>query len=192
MWIVKSLQGGGIRVMKQEYKLVPLSKDKFTIIDLEDFEKVKGFKWYFSSRGYATSSQWRCFPKNHANQYTLHMHRVIMNTPEGLLTDHINGDSLDNRKSNLRIVTNAQNLCNVKLTKKNTSGYKGVSWCKNSKHWRAKITFERKIFWLGGHKCPQEAAKAYDKAALKYFGEYAKTNEMLGLLTQPTQSVDKE
>lgn len=101
-------------------------------------------------------------------------------SPEFL--DHINGDPSDNRISNLRVVTRKQNNRNSTKSTNNTSGYKGVSWSKSWKKWIAVITVNYKHILLGGFLCPKEAANAYDNAATKYHGEYAKTNKHIGLI----------
>lgn len=102
------------------------------------------------------------------------MHREIVGTPEGMDTDHINGDKLDNRRSNLRICTHAQNGANRGPQKNGSSGYKGVSY--HCKKWRVQICINGKTKRLGGFNSLLDAAKAYDKAARKYHGEFARTN----------------
>lgn len=150
---------------------------KKVIIDDEDANKVIGLRWYLrrcpqhNDRFYASS----CKQKN------LHMHRLIMDVPAGdknLFVDHKNGDGLDNRRSNLRICTLSQNMMNrVKLSlKKTTSIYKGVGFHKGR--------FRAYIHANGGHKSlgyyddQRDAAKAYNEAAIKYFGEFARLNEV--------------
>ncbi len=103
------------------------------------------------------------------------MHRLIMNPPKGMEVDHINGNRLDNRRENLRIVTSQQNKMNSG-TRKHSSIYKGVSWNKNSKSWRANMTFNKKHISLGQYINEYHAALAYDLWALDLFKEFAKTN----------------
>ena len=90
--------------------------------------------------------------------------------------DHINGNPLDNRKSNLRICTNAENQRNRGVNKNNTSGYKGVCWAKQNKKWKARIKHNGKLIHLGYYKDKEEAARAYDKKAKELHGEYAYLN----------------
>jgi hypothetical protein len=103
------------------------------------------------------------------------MHRLIMNTPKGMDTDHINGDSLDNRRCNLRICTHAQNQRNLKKILGNNK-YKGVSLFKKTQKWRARIQINRMGLHLGYFDTEEEAAKAYNEAAEKHFGEFSRIN----------------
>jgi hypothetical protein len=90
--------------------------------------------------------------------------------------DHINSSGLDNRRSNLRICTFSENLLNTAKYKNNKSGYKGVVWFKSVQKWWANINFKKKQYSLGYFDSLEEAAKAYDKGALKYHGAYARLN----------------
>lgn len=103
------------------------------------------------------------------------MHRLIMNTPEGMLVDHINHDCLDNRKSNLRICTHAENARN-KRPVIGTSKYKGVYWDKTNKKWEAHIRKGKDVKYLGQFKCEKKAALAYNEKAKELFGEFAYLN----------------
>lgn len=98
-----------------------------------------------------------------------------MNTPKELDTDHINRNGLDNRKENLRLCTIKQNSYNAKLSKRNSSGYKGVSKTWNGK-WRARIRVNDIEKHLGVFFTSKEAAQVYDNAAQKYYGEFANLN----------------
>jgi len=104
------------------------------------------------------------------------LHRHLMNCPPHLQVDHINGDILDNRKSNLRICTQAQNAANSPRQRNNTSGYKGVS--KNGDSWMAKIMIDKRPIYLGTFSTKELAAKAYNTAAIKYHKEFANLNEV--------------
>ena len=137
-----------------------------SLIDIEDMQKIKKYKWHYS-KGYAACK-------------TGFLHRLIM--PNIAMIDHINRNTLDNRKINLRKATFSTNAANSKLSSRTTSGFKGVSFFKNTGTWRAYITVNQKFVSLGYHKTPEEAAHHYDMAAVKYFGEYATTNKELGLI----------
>jgi hypothetical protein len=103
------------------------------------------------------------------------MHRFLIGEA-GLYVDHRNGDGLDNRRANLRSATNSQNQANRGKSKRNKSGFKGVYFHKPAQKFLASIQFEGKLRHLGLFADPIEAAKAYDAAALEYFGQFAKTN----------------
>ncbi len=101
-----------------------------------------------------------------------------MGFPDGKQVDHINGNPLDNRRENLRICENAENNRNKGLTKASTSGYKGVSLYKRSGTWRAYIVTNYKQKHLGTFDNPIDAAKAYNVAAIKFHGEFARLNDI--------------
>ena len=152
-------------------KEIPLTQGKVAIVDDEDYERLKGYSWQYNrKRGYAQ----RIAEKN-GKRAAVYLHREIMQPPPGMQVDHINGDKLDNRRNNLRIVTNQQNQYNSK-SRKGISKYKGVSWHKTAGKWRAYIGVDGKFKHLGLFTDEKEAALAYDRAARELFGEYAKTN----------------
>ncbi len=102
---------------------------------------------------------------------------MVIKVPEGTVTDHINHDAMDNRSANLRAATKTQNLYNRKKFPNSTSSkYKGVSWVKRNRKWLASITLKNKKIHLGCFRDEIEAAKAYDRAAIKYHGEFACLN----------------
>lgn len=108
------------------------------------------------------------------------LHRVIMHTTKGEEVDHINGIRNDNRKSNLRLCTSSENKCNRPLTNANTSGYRGVRFdARDGRHkWRAEIKKNKKIIWLGYFDTAEQAAIAYNEAAIIYHGEFARLNNI--------------
>lgn len=136
-------------------------------VDKQDKHLLDERTWTINTAGYAVSR---------IGGKLLYLHRVILNPVDGQMVDHINHDKLDNRRSNLRICTNRQNTSNQQLRSKNTSGYKGVVWFKDRQKWRAGIKVNYKFKHLGYFDDILEAAKAYDVAARKYFGEFAKLN----------------
>lgn len=166
-------------------KKIELTNGMFAIIDDEDYERLSKYTWEYLN-GYAIRRQHIKYESGKAIVKRYRMHREIMGTPIGLETDHINGDRLDNRKSNLRICTSAQNKQNRKINRKNTTGYKGViieKKTRGEKHYnliRAQITLDSRIKCLGYYKTLEDAAQAYNEAAIRYFGEFANLNQVRG------------
>jgi len=150
-------------------KLIPLSQGKFAIVDADDFEKLSQLKWHYSN-GYAVK---------HGKPKII-MHRIVCNTPDGMHTDHINGNRLDNRKCNLRVCTKNENAKNTSKRKNSTSKYKGVSWETRTKRWFCQIEVNKKSFFLGRFSSEEAAAEAYNEAALIHHGEFARLNQTLG------------
>ena len=146
--------------------LIPLTKGKFALVDPENYEMLMQWQWHYISGGYAVRK-----PKE-----SIYMHRIIMKTPIGMDTDHINGDKLDNRKSNLRIVTRSQNRMNQHKPRKNK--YKGVSFSEKENKWQASLGTRDNRIWAGYHDTQEEAARAYNAAAKQHFGEFAKLNDV--------------
>jgi hypothetical protein len=135
-------------------------------IDIEDIDKIKDFKWCHSGSGYAKTDI-----KVNGKKKPLFMHRLILNCPDDLYIDHISQNCLDNRKCNLRICNWQQNNWNKTKQINNTSGFKGVTKFRNK--WMAQITVNKKHINLGRFNSPKEASEAYERAAEKYFGEFA-------------------
>ena len=150
-------------------KIIALTQGKEAIVDDEDYKELSRHKWCYDGE-YASG---RTAFSNHKK---IRMHQEIMRTPHGMYTDHINGDKLDNRRENLRICSNSENIQNQKIRKNNTSGYKGVTWDKQHQKWCAQIKINYKHYHLGLFENPVDAAKAHDKAARKYCGEFAHLN----------------
>ena len=164
-------------------KEIKLTQGKVALVDDEDFEELSKHKWYankISNIFYAMRNS----KKNDkcGRGKIILMHREIINTPQDKFTDHINGSGLDNRKNNLRICTNQQNIFNSKIRKNNKCGYKGVRYKKNDnktirkKPYESCIQTEGRLKFLGYYKTKEEAARVYNQAALKYHGEFARLN----------------
>lgn len=147
-------------------------KDKIILIDDKNFGLINHWKWQVARNGYAT----RTIYKN--GRFTkLYLHTLILEPKEGFEADHINGNKLDNRITNLRYATASQNHSNSKVYKSNRSGFKGVGFHKGKI--RSYIQVDNKHIHLGYFNNVVEAAKIYNRNAMKYFGEFAKLN-MIG------------
>lgn len=149
------------------------------LVDDDDFDYLNQWKWKIGKRGYAVRGVYDhvCNGKRLYKDVTLH--RLVIRARPGEMVDHINGDKLDNQKSNLRLCNHAENMRNTKLSTRNTSGYKGIYWHKRSQYWQAYITYNQKHMYLGRYVDKMDAVKAYNAAAEKYFGVFAKTNSLL-------------
>ena len=142
---------------------IRLTKGKFAIVDDADLGLLGQWKWH-SVAQYAARREY--VPGGKGKSTYILMHRFINNTPEGMDTDHINHDGLDNRRSNLRTVTHQQNAFNPRLNARSTSGHKGVSWVKRIKRWRAHITIDNKYIHLGYFSNIEDAVVARRGAEL--------------------------
>lgn len=144
-----------------EYGIGYTSKGEEFYFDLEDYDLIKNYTWYVGDKGYIK-----------AENKDITLHRLVSNAKENEIIDHIFHKKFDNRKSQLRIVTNSQNQMNRNIGKNNTSGYRGVSWHKKHKKWIAQIGIMGKLKYLGLFSHIEEAIKIRKQAEEKYFGEY--------------------
>lgn len=180
VWIDKFFSWPVVRYRRRkygyEYRKINLGDGEFTIVDCEDYYRYGKFRWhltgnkgkFYAVREFKVNPEWTTISR---------LHREIMNAPKGLLVDHKNNNSLDNRRSNLRLATHAQNCRNrPKRKRKATSKYVGVYFEKNTGKWRAVICYKGKQKSLGRFVDEEAAGRAYDAAAKKYFGEFARLN----------------
>lgn len=154
-------------------KEIPLTQGKFAIVDDDDFEYLSQWKWHVCNGPSGTYAMRNSKPID-GNRHHIIMHRIINKTPEGYDTDHINGNGLDNRSSNLRTVTRSQNMWNRKKNSNGTSKYKGVYWHKQHRKWIANIQVNKKRYFIGLFIEEKDAAMAYATRASKEFKEYNK------------------
>jgi hypothetical protein len=138
------------------------------IVDDESYYDLMKYKWWYNGWGYTA-----CHIDDNKNVL---MHRHLLNYTGKDVVDHINGNKLDNRKSNLRIVTREQNSQNGTVSKKATSQYMGVCWAKECNKWSCQINVNGRKKHLGLFVDEIEAAKCRDIATKLYFGEYGKLN----------------
>jgi len=152
-------------------KRISLTQGRFALVDNEDFNWLNQWNWCVNSENMVMRGK-----TINGRLKMIVMHRLIMQPPADLQIDHKNGDRLDNRRSNLRICTGSQNCMNRVATTKGTTGYKGVTKIRNK--YRANIKLEGKKIHLGYFNDVKEAALVYNKAAKKYFGEFALLNNI--------------
>jgi hypothetical protein len=155
----------GDEIMTKEIELTQGYK---AIVDDDMFDELNKHKWCVHK-----------MRKNNTMYATrlVRIHHIVMGFPEkGYVIDHINGNGLDNRRENLRVITTGQNTTWRTIQKNNTSGYRGVSWHKAKQRWDAKIKVNGHAIHLGRFINKEDAAHAYDEAAKIYFKEFAKLN----------------
>ena len=162
--------------IKDDYVIVYDSNNNYFYIDLDDLDKIREYYWYIFSH----KKSERYVVSNTKNRKRIRLHRFILNLSEDntKVIDHINHNTLDNRKNNLRIVSQGQNCFNHEKLKNNTSGATGVSWLAKLNKWQAYITFNHKCKYLGIYTNFDDAVAARKAAEEKYFGEYSYDNSM--------------
>lgn len=152
---------------------VTLTRGYVATVDASDVHLIDGYNWAVmpgKSAIYAVRSIW-----TDKGSRSVFMHRTIMGEPDGKFVDHIDGDGLNNRRSNLREATGAQNSRNSRLRRNNVSGFKGVSWIKRPGKWSAQIMVDGKQSHLGFFSDPKEAHAAYVRASEALHGEFGRT-----------------
>jgi hypothetical protein len=160
-----------VQPLNESYRFIPLTKGQTAIVDVEDFDFINQWNWSVSK----STNGFYAARKNESGKM-VYMHRLVINCPPGKETDHRSHDTLDNRKQNLRECTHDNNVCNVRISSNNTSGFKGVCWHKKASKWRSAISINDKTKHLGLFASKEEAAKAYDDAAKIYHGSFAQLN----------------
>ncbi len=160
-------------------KEIPLTQGKVALVDDEDYERLAAMgKWCVDKDGYAIKGiRFRCTSGKSCVKI-IRMHREILNFPEGLQVDHIDGNVLNNKKSNLRLCTNRENSMNQSKSKRSKNKFKGISIDKRTNRVYAQICVNGKRIHIGTFSDDIEAARAYNKAAAHYFGEFAKLNQI--------------
>lgn len=147
-------------------------------IDDEDFELVDKFTWYCEAHG-RTFRSFAVKDKNIEGKRTrkkIFLHRFILKAEKGQIIDHIDGNALNNQRSNLRFCTHAQNIMNGPRRLGSSSKYLGVSWYKLNGKWKSQIQHNGKNFHIGTYDSEIEAALAYNVAASFAFREFARLN----------------
>jgi hypothetical protein len=157
-------------------KEITLTQGKVAMVDGGDFEYLNQFKWYARKNGCCYYALRHLYGK-YGKPITMHF-EIMGQPPKGMLQDHKDGNGLNNQKGNLRFCTVAQNQWNSAKQKDNQSGYKGVHLAKGRRKWTAQIMVNGEKKYLGRFHTPQEAAIAFNEAALKYHGEFARLNHV--------------
>jgi hypothetical protein len=153
-------------------KEVKLTKGKVSLVDDDDFGRVSKFKWHANWNNYNWYAK-RSFTGGRQES----LHHFIFGVGNGVMLDHINGESLDNRKSNLRICNKMQNAGNSrKRIDGCSSKYKGVGWNKRTHRWIVRIRMGGERKYIGSFLNEDDAGRAYDAEASKYFGVFSRPN----------------
>lgn len=145
-----------------------LKSGAVVLIDEQDREEFSKYLWSIDAYGYVI--------RNLSRKASILMHRVVMGAGKGQIVDHIDGNTMNNRRENLRIASGAQNQANAQKRQGRSSKHKGVSWSKKDKRWRAAISVDGKTLYLGSFIEEDYAGHAYNKAAIQYFGDFARIN----------------
>lgn len=157
-------------------KRITLLRGQVTLVDDSDFPTLAQYPWRLNSSGYAVRTE-----KRGDRAFVVCLHRELMQAERGQIVDHVDHDKLNNTRSNLRIITQQENLQYRRCFRNNRSGYKGVT--RQHGKWHARITVGGKLLHLGFYDDPETAARVYDAAARMLFDEYA-------LLNFPDESLD--
>ena len=152
---------------------IQLSQGQVALVDDEDYERLSQCKWWAQYDKKGDRFYARCHILGTKNAIR-RMHRVVCNAPPEMVVDHINGDGLDNRRANLRVCTQAENVRNAKPRKGATSRFKGVSWHKTTRKWQARITSGGTLIHLGLFTTEEKAHDAYCNASEKYHGKFGR------------------
>jgi len=152
---------------------VMLGHGKYCLIDKDDIHLLGKYRWHYNLRGYA--ARWA---RKDGRQKLVYLHRLVINAPDGKFCDHINHDTLDNRKCNLRLCNKSQNACNSRKRKNTISKFRGVCWDKSKRKYTAQIRTLGRQINLGRFFSEEEAAAAYNKAAIEHHGVFAKLNSI--------------
>lgn len=161
-------------------KTIPLTKGYFTKVDDDDYERLAIYRWYADASRLSEVRAVRSINIGNKKTRRITLSREIMNAPKELKVDHINRDTLDNRKCNLRICTQGENCRNRSKMTNSKSKYKGIGWNSTQNKWISKIVYKGKRIHLGVFVDECEAARVYNEAAKKYFGEFAYLNKIDG------------
>ncbi|HUS72318.1 MAG TPA: AP2 domain-containing protein [Sedimentisphaerales bacterium] len=158
-------------------KFIPLTQNKYAIVDDADYEWLNHYKWYASYQRGRWYARRNIFDYEKQKTTTISMHQMLLVVSIGNEVDHKDGNGLNNQRNNLRIATRADNQHNQRTQQRiKTSQYKGVHLDKQYNLWRAHIKYNGKVIHIGRYKAEKQAAMAYDVKAKELFGSFAKIN----------------
>ena len=155
-------------------KIIPLTQGKITLVDDEDYERLKPYPWFAIRQRHHWYAVYATGPSDARVHHR--MHTIIITPPPGLEVDHRDGDGLNNRRYNLRVASSKQNGRNRRKIKTGTSKFKGVNWKADAGKWVARIMVDKKHTFLGYFVLEEDAARAYDAAAVRLHGEFGRLN----------------
>jgi len=156
------------------YRIIPLTQGKVVLVSTNRYAFLNQWNWFAEYR--KKEGGWIACRKDYSTGKSrrITMHRVLL--PDAVNVDHENGDTLDNRDDNLRSSTVKQNSRNRKKPVDNISGFKGVWWRRERQIWVATIRVDNRHIYLGSSRDCAIAARIYDRGAIRYFGDFARTN----------------
>lgn len=172
---IKELGNIDFEELPEDVSLIALGYKRYAIVDTEDLRRLSRFRWFASNKS-KKSSKPKFYAQRNDVDKTIYMHHEVLSMDGSIQLDHINGNTLDNRKANLRVCTRRQNSQNSRKRQGCSSRFKGVFWSKNTGKWRARIKNSVKRIHLGYFESESQAAKAYDEKAKELFGEFAHLN----------------
>lgn len=154
-----------------------MAQPQYAKVDPADYKRLRGYEWLAKKGGKSFYARRRVASGEKRKNRLTYMHQDVIQVPEGMVIDHINHDGMDNRSANLRAATYSQNMYHRRKRSGAThSKYKGIHLDKTRRKWHASITFAKKKIHLGYFRSEIDAARAYDRAARKYHGEFASLN----------------
>lgn len=154
-------------------KEIKLSRGMIAVVDDDDWERANKLRWYSAPSGNTF------YAARRPDSGIVYLHRFIMAAPDGTQVDHIDRDGLNCKRSNLRICSHGENQHHYPIPRNSTSGYKGVSFSKWSGRWRARIKVQGKSKYLGQFDTKEDAALAYNVAAVEFHGAFALLNNVV-------------